>query len=139
MPVCIATLIPGHETGGNPSRAFITISVGRFMVDIDIHSDDAGYMAEELNDFLHHHGNGTLGIFDREMEETKREIPHIRGFSRYDEIVKSILEGGFPAYDTPTIACFGASEKISATPENIVKAIQWCMANQNFMKSPEGV
>lgn len=139
MPVCIATLIPGHEIGENSSRAFVTISVGRFMVDIDIHSDDAGYMAEELNDFLHHHGNGALGIFDREMDKTEREISHIRGVSHDEAVVKSILEGGLPAYDTPTIACFGASEKVPATSENIVKAIQWCMANQNFMKSSEGV
>lgn len=38
-----------------------------------------------------------------------------------------------------TLSCFGTDERIVATPENIHKAIGWCLKNQNFMESPEGI
>ena len=37
------------------------------------------------------------------------------------------------------LAAFGAEVAVPATPQNIITAISWCLANQNFMQNEEGV
>lgn len=39
----------------------------------------------------------------------------------------------------PHIACFGVENLVLVTPDTLVRAIQWCQKNQDFMKSPEGI
>lgn len=37
------------------------------------------------------------------------------------------------------MACFGVNDAVPATPDNLVKAIQWCQANQHFMEDERGI
>jgi|SRR3989338_194882 len=128
MSFCV--IATPYVIDGDPDSngmAFVTFRVGgeggRYDIDIFIKTPlpDEGEAA--------YGDEGELTIRDRKFTIPKGEAPMVAA-------VKAVLD---QHTNMAQESCFSTSESVPATPENIVRAIQWCQANPKFMQDEQGI
>lgn len=120
--VTIFSSMPSMQIGG---FGFIIMNIGKFILSINAKTRISNKMYDNVGATYQDEGE----LIIRLIQKGFTKIEDARG--------KGCLVSGMPSL-APQLACFG-TEKVSATPDNIVKAIRWCQNNPEFMESSEGV
>lgn len=110
----------------------IIMPVGVFLINIDIKGDEFA-SSEGYASII---GEGMLSIAFDTMKHSGQGPS--KDASEEEKILDLIKRSDVEVF-LPMVVCFGQKEDVPATPENIAKAFQWCLSNQNFMKDQEGI
>lgn len=107
---------------GMKKRMGLDFPVGRFQISIHVIVDK---LQDEALIFA---GFGEGHLFIHGGDESTSQ-PKVKDRAALKAELTATLVSKIGEVSTFNIACFGTPE-VSATPENIAKAIQWCLQNQ---------
>ena len=114
---------PSLPVGAPDNHAYVSLDVhDRFIISILVKEPCWAVMKDDTSQPAYE-GVGTLSIQDNQSVIFESE---------------SGVTSHSPSLDDAHMACFGTQGSVPATPLNLMKALEWCHTNPNFMKDREG-
>lgn len=120
---------------GSDITAVCSFAIGRFLIIIQLEKD---LDVERDDDHISVGGEAALELVL--IEEIPHEAMTPSGVSTpLQKIADEVSDNRSPNLGLLMMECFSTDGPVFATAENLKRAIGWCLENQGYMKSAQGV